>query len=29
MAAPVVQVRIPEDMLAAVNGARGDGTRTP
>ena len=29
VAAPVVQVRIPEDMLAAVDGARGDGTRTP
>jgi len=28
MAAPVVQVRIPEDMLAAVDGARGDGTRS-
>ena len=28
MAAPVVQLRVPEDMLAAVDGARGDGTRS-
>ena len=28
MASPVVQVRVPEDMLAAVDGARGDGTRS-
>ena len=28
MAAPVVQLRVPEDMLAAVDGARGAGTRS-
>ncbi len=28
MPSPVVQVRVPEDMLAAVDGARGDGTRS-
>ncbi len=28
MAAPVVQLRVPEDMLAVVDGARGDGTRS-
>lgn len=28
MAAPVVQLRVPEDTLAAVDGACGDGTRS-
>jgi hypothetical protein len=28
MASPVVQLRVPEDMLAAVDGTRGDGTRS-
>jgi hypothetical protein len=28
MAAPVVQLRVPEDTLAAVDGARGDDTRS-
>ena len=28
MAAPVVQLRVPEDMLAAIDGALGDSTRS-
>jgi hypothetical protein len=28
VASPVVQLRVPEDMLAAVDGTRGDGTRS-